>query len=632
MLLAVALTALIYIPGLRGPFMFDDTPNLLPLRHWLDGSTSWQEAFLGNRSGLFGRPLSMLSFMLDARLFGMDALSFKLTNLAIHLLIGTLIYALMRKLLARDAQFGQRAALTALAIAAVWLLHPLQVSTVLYIVQRMAQLSTLFVLLALLAYVKGREALEQRRTHAGLAWLFLAVPATTVLGILCKENGALAPLLCAVLELGYFHANVQTPRPRAVKIFFLVGLFLPGLAAVAHFAWPLSRLAGSYSMRTFTLDERLLSEPRALMEYIGDMLLPRGPALGLYTDDFPVSHGLLQPPTTLLAILALLGLVVIAITARRRAPAVFTGIMFYLAGHTMESSVFPLELYFEHRNYLPSVGVFLAVAGALKWLIDTLPNAAKDSSHARLWIFGVIAICTTLASATAARAWVWQSWTTVVRQAVVQHPNSARAQLDNLSIVWNTDTPEQTRQLLKQLAHSSNPLTRRVALISTLWHECQTVHAIKPRNINDVAAIAGTKLQLGEMGAFQQVSDYLEKHECAGLSQIKLADTLRTIVDAAPQPQSNTSVWRTRFIAATLYLRGGDLHEAQRQAELAWDTNAADPAIGTLLARLQIDNHDFAGARVTQAQLHARTPHWDRSGQQVLAGIDKLLKQQPAPP
>ena len=454
-----------------------------------------------------------------------------------------------------------------------------------------------------------------------------------MLGILCKENGALAPLLCAVLELGYFQTMARASRPQTVKVFFLTGLILPGLVAAAHFAWPLSRLVNSYSGRTFTLGERLMSEPRALFDYIGDLLLPRGPTLGLYTDDFPVSHSLLQPATTLLAILALIGLVIIAVAARRRAPAVFTGILFYLAGHAMESSVFPLELYFEHRNYLPSIGVFLAVAGALKWFVDMLPRAAKDSSHARLWTFGVIALCATLASATTARAWVWQSWTTVVRQAVVQHPNSTRAQLDNLSIVWNTGTPEQTRQLLKQLARNSNPLTRRVALISILWYECQTTaHAIEPRNLDDVAAIAGTKLQLGEMGAFQQVSDYLEKHECAGLSQIKLADTLRTIVDAAPQPQSNTPVWRTRFIAATLYLRGGNLHEAQRQAALAWDTNAADPAVGTLLARLQIDNHDLVGARVTQAQLHARTPHWDRRGQQVLAVIDKLLKQQPALP
>lgn len=628
--LVVALTALVYIPGLSGPFMFDDTPNLLPLRRWAEGDTSWQEALFGNRSGLFGRPLSILSFMLDAKLFGVGAFSFKLTNLIVHLLCGTLIYMLLRKLLPRDTQLGPHAVPIALAIAGIWLLHPLQVSTVLYIVQRMAQLSTLFILLALFAFVIGRQALGEGRIRAGALWLFLAMPTATALGILCKENGALAPLLCAVLELGYFRPSGQTPRPRAVKAFFLFGLVLPLLATAAHFGWPLSRLTSSYSGRTFTLGERLLSEPRALLSYIGDLLLPHGPALGLYTDDFAVSHSLMDPPTTLLAILALVGLVGIAVASRHRAPAVFTGIMFYLAGHAMESTVFPLELYFEHRNYLPSIGIFLAVAGTLKWLADALSHNVKNSrSHTRLWVVGVVALCATLSVATSARAWVWQSWTTVVRQAVAQHPESTRAQLDNLSIVWNTGTTEQTRQLLDQLSHSDNPLTRRVALISTLWHECQTTHAVESRHIKDVSAIAGTKLQLGEMGAFQQVSDYLEKHECTGLTQIEFADMLRTIVDAAPQPQTNTAVWRTRFIAATLYLRGGDRLEAERQASLTWNTNVADPAVGTLLARIQIDNNDIAAARITQAQLHARTPHWDQSGHIVLAKIDAILKQIP---
>jgi hypothetical protein len=188
LLIALALTALVYVPGLRGPFLFDDIPNLRPLQDWLSGLTGWHEVLFGNRSGLFGRPLSMLSFILDAKLFGMAPFSFKLTNLLIHLACGALIYALLHRLLLRDPHLHQRAALAALAISAIWLLHPLQVSTVLYIVQRMAQLSALFILLALLAYVHGREALEQGRLRSGVTWLFLAVPAATALGMLCKEK------------------------------------------------------------------------------------------------------------------------------------------------------------------------------------------------------------------------------------------------------------------------------------------------------------------------------------------------------------------------------------------------------------------------------------------------------------
>ena len=57
------LTALAYLPGLGGPFLFDDPPNLItPFSAWLDGDIGWREIIFGNGSGLFGRPLSMLSF------------------------------------------------------------------------------------------------------------------------------------------------------------------------------------------------------------------------------------------------------------------------------------------------------------------------------------------------------------------------------------------------------------------------------------------------------------------------------------------------------------------------------------------------------------------------------------------
>ncbi|MEO5810982.1 MAG: hypothetical protein ABIQ63_02480, partial [Rhodanobacter sp.] len=551
--------------------------------------------------------------------------SFKLTNLLIHLICGGLIYALLRTVLRRDSRLNQRAALVALLITAVWLLHPLQVSTVLYIVQRMAQLSTLFVLLALIAYVHGREALEQGRKRAGTVWLFLVVPTATVFGVLCKENGALAPLLCAVLELGYFRATKPASRPRTVKGFFWLGLILPVLGATIWYAWPPSRLVTSYSVRTFTLTERLLSEPRALFDYMGALLLPRGPTLGVYTDGFPVSSGLLHPATTLWALIGLLALVALALSARRRAPAVFTGIAFYLAAHVMESSVFPLELYFEHRNYLPSVGFFLAVAGALKWLFDKLPKTSPGSSQFRILVVGAVALCAMLATATAARAWVWQSWSTMVRQAIVHHPGSVRAQFDNLNIVWNLKSPHQTRQLLDRLAKNSNPETRNLAVVYIVLQECRVDQSANPESVARVAAIAGSKLQLADMQVFEQLGGYLRGHECAGLSKIEFANVLRKIVDTAPQPQTNTAVWRTRFMAADLYARGGKPLEAQRQLELTWHTGVADAAVGVLFSRVQIFNRDYTGARLTRAQLGKRIPRWNRRGQAALATIDQLL-------
>src|SRR5690606_37588290 len=141
------LTAIVYFPGLNGPFLFDDPPNILiPFQAWLDGKTGWQELVLGNRSGMLGRPISMLTFLANASTTGLSVVPFKATNVAIHILSGVLIYILLERLLACDPNLKVKARAIALLVTAIWLLHPMQVSTVLYVVQRMAQLSAFFTL------------------------------------------------------------------------------------------------------------------------------------------------------------------------------------------------------------------------------------------------------------------------------------------------------------------------------------------------------------------------------------------------------------------------------------------------------------------------------------------------------
>jgi len=625
LLAAILVTALAYLPGLNGPFVFDDQPNLRPLLDWLQGRTGWQDALLSNRSGLLGRPLSMLTLVINAKLSGLRSFPFKVTNLTIHLACGIVLYALLRRLLPRDEQLRQHGPTIAVLLSAVWLLHPLQVSTVLYVVQRMAQLSALFTLLALLAYVHGRTALEKSRSLAGLPWLFLAMPAATVAALLSKENGALAPLLCAVLELGYFRSTAQVRRPMAVKIFFLLGLILPGVLVVWWYSLGPGQLLASYSVRTFTFGERLLSQPRALFDYMGALLLPRGPAMGVYTDDFPVSQSLTQPLTTLFAAVGLVALVATAIAARRPAPAVFTGIMFYLAAHVMESSVFALEMYFEHRNYLPSVGFFLAIAGAVAWILGKLPPARHATTRSRLLIVGALALCTLLATATAARAWVWQSWSTMVGQAVSQHPQSTRAQFDYLGLVWNQGNPEKTQQLIDQIARTGNAQSQHLAAVYSVFLACDQNKSVEPERLARTAALAGSKLQLADMQALEQLGGFIRTHDCNGLSKIQLADMLRDIANAAPQPQSNTAVWRVRLMAASLYNYAGQEEAALLQAQETWNTGAADPAAGVLLARLQIHHGDLVGARKTSTQLHARIANWDRRNLDALADIDRML-------
>src|SRR5262249_37581770 len=137
--------------------MFDDLPNLNPVESWLAGQMSWQSVMLDNQSGMLGRPVSMASFLLSAELWGHNPFSYKLGNLIVHLACGLLGWQVVRRLLALDPRLAARADLLATVVAGLWLLHPINVSTVLYSVQRMAQLSTLFVLASLWAYLAARR-------------------------------------------------------------------------------------------------------------------------------------------------------------------------------------------------------------------------------------------------------------------------------------------------------------------------------------------------------------------------------------------------------------------------------------------------------------------------------------------
>lgn len=625
-------TAVVYAPGLGGPFLFDDPPNLIePIGAWLQGQVGWQEIVFGNGSGVFGRSLSMLSFLGSAAINGLDPFWFKLGNLAIHLLCGIVVYALLARLLRRDPQLHYQAPLLALAIAALWLLHPMQVSTVLYAVQRMAQLSALFMLLALLAYVQGRVAFEQGRTRAGRLFLFLLVPAATGAAILSKENGALVPLLCAVLELGYFRASTYSPRPRAVQLFFLAFLLIPGVLGIGWFALHPHRLLDAYVDRTFTLGERLLTEPRALMDYMGALLIPRGPALGLYTDDFVISRGLFDPPGTAFALLGLATLIGAAGYARTRLPVFFTGMAFYLAAHALESSVFALEPYFEHRNYLPSMGFFLALAGTATYLIGRALEQVGNPRRTRLWLnIGGGALFVVLALATLTRAGTWSSFALLAAQGAQQHPQSMRAQMDYANALQKQGKYDEVQRVFDHVATIDNPAAPHVAAIDTVALQCMVHGETSPTAVARIGAMVGARLQTFEMLAFGNLADYLEKHECRNLTRTQLAMHIIAAIDAAPQPQTLVQIWRSRFIAAKLLVQDSQPIAAQTQLAVAWETGVADPAVGMFLANVCAINHDIAPARAVLAEVRARLPAWDRRGAMLAAELDRFLDSQSA--
>lgn len=626
-----------YWPGLHGPFLFDDPPNIIfPIQAWLAGKTSWVDVILSNHAGALGRCISMATFVANASFGGLNPFVYKVTNLGIHLACGWVIYVLLSQLLLRDRYLGGRSRAIACAITVLWLLHPMQVSTVLYVVQRMAQLSAFFVLLSLLAYTTGRIYLERGRIKLGWLYLFILLPGLVTFAALSKENGLLAPLFCAVIELGYFAPVPGQKRPRASKLFLALFLVCPAAFAVVLYGIQPQRITAGYDNRLFTLSERLLSEPRALLDYMGALLHPRGPALGVYTDDFPVSHGLFDPPSTLFAICALIALITAAWILRRRSPAFFVGVGMYLAGHAMESTVFPLELYFEHRNYLPSVGFFLALAGLAAWGYHALATRTRDMTRpARLLGAGFGALILLLGAATWARASVWSSWYLIAQEGVRTHPQSMRAKLDLANLLQVQGQYSKAEQVFKDLATSSDPTAQHVAAIDTIALQCMAYGTTSQAASEHIRKFAGAKLQLADLLALENLGHFLQTHQCQNLSRTDLASAIVELVDQAPQPARLTQLWRNRFVASQLYIYDGNLTEGVTQAALAWSTGAADPSIGIYLANLYWLQGNAKTAEKVLAESEKRIKRWDERDLEVAGQLRRQFQGaaslQPAP-
>ena len=399
-MLTVGLLA--YLPGLSGDFHFDDHVNLSVIADYgrIDSIEKLRAFVTSGIAGPTGRPVSLMSFLANARDWPAEPRLFLWTNLLIHLANGLLLACVVYLLVSRARNVELRTAAPGIAVisAACWLLHPYLVSTTLYVVQRMTQLSAFFSLGGLALYLHGRS-LAYRGTGTelpGLAWSTVGLAGGTLLAALSKENGVLLPVLTLVVEFAAIRPLWGSPPFRShFPIWSVVALLLPTLLITGYL---LARgfdngLSGTGFGRDFTLGQRLLTQPRILFEYLSNLLVPRPAYPGLFRDDYPVSRSLLDPPSSGFYLAALVALVGLALAVRRRAPLVTTATLFFLAGHLVESSTIMLELFFDHRNYLPATLLFVPFAAwlwlrpRLRWLI--LPGLAGLAlltfQHARLW-------------------------------------------------------------------------------------------------------------------------------------------------------------------------------------------------------------------------------------------------------
>lgn len=412
LVLLLAVTALIYAQGAGGPFLLDDYANILNNKALDIERPDWQAVQAAAWSGHAGplqRPVAMASFALDMAIAGgPDAVWFKGTNILLHLATGLLLFFLARALARQYAAVTAPGAAAgavspdraALLVAGLWLIHPLHVSTVLYVVQRMTILAALFAVAAMLCYVGGRRWLVAGRTWRGLALAAGGTIAFGILSIYSKENGALLVVMLLAVEAAFFRFDFGPRAPAWVRPLAAAGLALPSLAILGYLGLSAAASAGHDPQAGFVWWERLLTQARVLFFYLSEIVYPDPFRMSLYHyGAFPPSEGWWQPATALPAALTWLvamGLAVYGLVRRRWVLPAF-GLLWFLAGHLLESTVLSLELVFEHRNYLPAFGILFAAglgvdrlsAGLARPAVTVLVMAALVAGGANLLAYRV---------------------------------------------------------------------------------------------------------------------------------------------------------------------------------------------------------------------------------------------------
>lgn len=454
------LTVLAYVRALHAPLVFDDVIYITPSR--LEGL--WRHFTLHVRS------VSVLSFAVNYALSGMNIALFRVTNILLHLVTSGLVFYLIHLTVhlphVRE-RWGKAPMFIAPAVAVLFMLHPLQTSAVNYITQRMAIMATLFCFTGFIFYIRGVTAAGK---WSLLHYILSAL--SFVLAIFSKENAVMVLFMLPVYDL-FFLSSFQWSKFRTRCIALSVLVICLALITVSHMSvrgfvekvitvlshphQPMERFSWGGKDLNWTPIEYLLTELRVVSRYILLILVPV-PSLMVfdYSNAYPVSQGLFHPVSTIASLFFLLSLLYFSIRFMKRFPLISFGILWYLVTISLESFIaLGLDPYFEHRNYLPSFGLFLSLA-SLPLYVERPRIRIKEETSLCL-------IALLLFSLAFMRNGVWTKGELLWKDAVEKSPRNLRA-LISLSSIYITEKRFQEAEDCLKRASEVRPMTTQFRL------------------------------------------------------------------------------------------------------------------------------------------------------------------------
>ena len=411
LLLLALLIFSLYSPALNAPFLFDDTNNIEQ-----NSAIHITELSLPalKRAAQGPRPVAMLSFALGHYLHGLSPFWFRITNLSIHFCTAITLYFVLCSttalLFAENKMQMQRYRWLPMISTLLWAVHPLQIQSVTYIVQRMNSLAGLFFLLSLLSYIHARLS------DSGFRRIFLGFccASAALLAAGSKPNAAVLPLILVLYEYLFF-------RQRNGKTLFKHLLLLAAALAVMSVAayclmngHPADRLAAWYAKNDFTPVQRVMTECRVVILYLSLLALPHPSRLNI-DHDILLSTSLTAPPSTALSLAMIIIFLLLGIFTTRKLPLLAFAIFWFFINLIIESTVIPLDFIFEHRTYIPSM---MLIPGIIFTLIRFLQ---RDNAII------ILTILLTLWSAwTYDRNSVWKSGIALWQDSAKKSPNKPR--------------------------------------------------------------------------------------------------------------------------------------------------------------------------------------------------------------